>query len=94
MSPGVDDSLYSSNIARAINPKKSIILPWGRKLINGTCVEISLILPTNEKFALIKNGNSASVKCSSSQIILLISLFKLLISQAPGGIKIYIKQSL
>ena len=94
MSPGLNDSLHSSNIALAINPKRSIKLPSGRKLINGTCLQISLILPTNEKFALIKNGDYVSVKCFSSLIILLISLIKLLISYAPGGIKIYTKQSL
>ena len=49
ISTGVGDRLYSSYNVVALNPKRFHILSLGRKLINGSCLEISIIDPSVEK---------------------------------------------
>ena len=56
ISTGLGDRLYCSYIVVAINPKRSLILSSGRKLIIGPCDKISMILPRVEKFGLIVKG--------------------------------------
>ena len=56
ISTGLGDKLYSSYIAVELNPKRSAILSLCRKLINGSCLEISIIDPSVEKFGLIIKG--------------------------------------
>ena len=45
ISTGLGDKLYSSNSVVALNPKTSHILPLGRKLISGSCLQISMTEP-------------------------------------------------
>ena len=56
MSTGLCDRLYFSYSVVAINPKRSPILPLGRKVILDSCLESSIIDPSVEKFGVIVIG--------------------------------------
>ena len=43
ISTGLDDRLYDSNNVAALNPKISLTLSSGIKLMNGPCLEISTL---------------------------------------------------
>ena len=62
MSIGLSDRLYSSPNVFALNPILFRLLSSGRKLNNGSCLEISSINPSVEKFGRIVNGYFASIK--------------------------------
>ena len=56
ISTGLGDRFYSLYIVVALNPKRSLILSSGKKLINGPCLDISMIEPRVLKFGLILKG--------------------------------------
>ena len=56
ISAGLGNTFFSSYNVVALNPKRSFILSLGKKLINGSCVEISIKDPSVEKLGLILNG--------------------------------------
>ena len=62
VSTRLGDRLYSSHDKSALNPKISLILSSGVKLNNGSCLKISKIDPTVEKFGLSVNVYSVPVK--------------------------------
>ena len=49
-STGLGDRLYFSDTVLTLNTERSLILSSGRKLISGSCLEVSIIDPSNEKF--------------------------------------------
>ena len=62
ISTGFGDNLYFSYIEVLLNPRRSLILSSGMNDIADSSLEISIIDPSVEKFALIKNGYSSRVK--------------------------------
>ena len=75
MSTELGNTLYSSYIVSVMYPRRSRI-PLSRiKVINGSCLEISVKDPIVEKFGLIANGYSKSAERHSLLKILSISSF-------------------
>ena len=60
MSTGIGDRLHFSDKVSGSKPKRPRILSSVVKLINGSCLEISEIDSSVEKFGLIVNGYSTS----------------------------------
>ena len=75
ISAGLVDKLYSSYVVLALQPETSI-LSSGVKLNNGSCLGILKTDPSVEKFGLIVDVYSDSVKWPSLIIFLLILSMK------------------
>ena len=70
------ESLNSTYFVLGSKPNRSRMRSSGNKLNNGSYLENSIKDPSVGKFGLVVNGESASVKCSSSIVMVSIWSFQ------------------